>query len=52
MRMASDEDYGHVGRKNKDLGIQVTPAHNIGTLGSLTLWKGCENSIKNGHSQF
>ena len=26
MRMASDEDYGHVARKNKDLGIQVTLA--------------------------
>ena len=25
--MASDEDYGHVARKNKDLGVQVTPSH-------------------------
>ena len=28
MRMASDEDYGHVGRKNKDLGIEVILAQN------------------------
>ena len=28
MRMASDEDYGHVARTNKDLGIEVTLARN------------------------